>query len=258
MNGIYDIQLLFHCIVLTKMESGKGILIYIIIEANQAIAYQIKKTFDYNMDNLVIVKLHQESLINKQSIDSFYLKIIETYSIINRIGYGFDGQSTNNKLRSYFKMKFNRAHKIGVKAIRIKFAQSITRIANAFAYGKFNLAINESKAFYYYQQALVWWQLPSAMISVAYRLAFGKGTDKDMTNALNMFEKVLCIDYTYYHKQANPKFNIEIIKGEACYYLGFIYQHGWGVEIDMVKARNYYEQGKALCDTRCMQLSLNN
>lgn len=94
------------------------------------------------------------------------------------------------------------------------------------------------------------------MLNIASRKAFGIGTNKEIEVALNIFEKVLLINHQHYHKQNNPKYHIEIIKGQAYFYLGYIYYHGCEVPVNIAKAKEYFELGKLLQNENCLKIKI--
>jgi len=234
----------------------KGILVYILLDSKQVSVYTINNQFNYNGETKPLLMPEQQNIEDAIKIDHLFEKIRAHGYRIDQCGYGFMGNQQNNKVWNYFKHKFKGAHKIGAKSIKIKFAKIFASIANTYTHGKYNLPKNEEKAFYFNMEALSWWNLPMAMLSMAYQLAFGKGTAINTNHALELFEKILNLDHGHYHQQNISKFHLEIIKGEACYYLGYIYQFGAGVQINTDKAKYYYELGNQLKDTKCMQIKL--
>lgn len=232
--------------------SKKKESIYVLLEGECISVYFLESP-----GSIPITPLTQVLKIDSMGVHSVdeCFEFLKRYNLsIDRYFYGISGHVKKNFPRHYFKIRFNGAHNLGAKAIKIKLAQWHVDQAERYHSGYSiltNFKTDEFKAVEWYKKALEWWPHPGAMLSLAYCYAFGARTEKQVNQAIELFERVTLVDATYFHKQSDRKYYIEIIQGEAYYYLGYIFKIGLGIPIDLAKSQGYFQLGKELKNRRC-------
>lgn len=211
--------------------------------------------FNFELPHL-ISKVVVENDFTQGTID-YCFEMLQRFELpIGRYFYGISGHLENNSLRHYFKVLFKEANGIGVKAIRLQFAQLNFHYAERLRSGQSRLTEfkkEEVLAVFLYENALNWWPLPGALLSLAYCNAFAIGTEENIPAALRLFNTCIQSEASVFHKQSDRRFYLEIIHGEAYYFLGYIYKHGRGVAQDSEKALSYFQLGKACKNDRCIE-----
>ena len=231
--------------------------IYILLEGSCISVYYLNplEPFNFERPNL-ISKVIAEDNFTQSTLDQC-VELLRRFELpIGRYFYGISGHLNNRFLRPYFKKLFKGANGIGVKAIRLQFSQLNFQYAERLRSGQSRLTEfkkDEALAVVFYEKSLNWWPHPGALLSLAYCNAFAIGTEENIPAAIRLFNECIQSKASVFHKQSDRRFYMEMIHGEAYYFLGYIYKHGRGVEQNSEKALSYFQLGIACKNDRCIE-----
>jgi len=163
------------------------------------------------------------------------------------IGHYFYGISAdcNPILVRHFKKVFKGSNNLGVKAVKLKFAQIYLKYADIYFSGHYYMTDFKpvyEMSFPFFQKSVSWGESNYSMnwFYLAYSYYFGLGTQIDYEKGYKLFEKIV---------ESNKS---TIVVGDALYYLGFAHKFGFYVEKDPSKAIPFFIHGKEFQNQKCI------